>query len=94
MYWLITTRLGGELQQPITGSTFGCEKIRSLGYSSLKSLDILGVHSLRARILAAISLPCHFPRQVSPLGLQTQLQLIERSSPMKDNNAHVVAIFV
>ena len=70
MYWLITTRLGGELQQPITGSTLGWEKILSLGYSSLKSRDILGVHSLSARILAAISLPCHFPRQVSPLGLK------------------------
>lgn len=73
MYWLITTRLGGELQQPITGSTLGCEKILSLGYSSLKSRDILGVHSLSARILAAISLPCHFPRQVSPLGLKYQM---------------------
>ena len=28
-----------------------------------------GVHSLRARILAAISLPCHLPRQVSPLAV-------------------------
>ena len=42
----------------------------SLGYSSLKSLDILGVHSLRAKILAAISFPCHFPLHVSPLGLK------------------------
>ena len=42
----------------------------SLGYSSLKSRDIRGVHSRRARILAAISLPCHFPLQVSPLGLK------------------------
>ena len=41
----------------------------SFGYSSLKSLAILGVHSLSARILAAISFPCHFPLHVSPLGL-------------------------
>ncbi|KDR11772.1 hypothetical protein L798_14268 [Zootermopsis nevadensis] len=27
IYWLITTRFGGELQQPTTGKTFGCEKI-------------------------------------------------------------------
>ena len=64
--WLMTTRLGGELQQPMTGMTLGWEKILSLGYSSLKSREILGVHSRRARILAAISLPCHFPLQVSP----------------------------
>ena len=62
----MTTKLGGELQQPITGITLGCEKIRNLGYSSLKSREILGVHSRRARIFAAISLPCHFPCQVSP----------------------------
>ena len=41
----------------------------SFGYSSLKSLDILGVHSLTARILAAISFPCHLPRQVSPVAV-------------------------
>ena len=70
MYWLMTTRLGGELQQPMTGSTLGWEKILSLGYSSLKSRDILGVHSRSARIFAAISFPCHLPRQVSPLGLE------------------------
>ena len=29
----------------------------TLGYSSLKSLEILGVHSLRAKIFAAISFP-------------------------------------
>lgn len=27
MCWLITTRFGGELQHPTTGSTFGCENI-------------------------------------------------------------------
>ena len=70
MYWLMTTRLGGELQQPMTGSTLGWEKILSLGYSSLKSRDILAVHSRSARIFAAISFPCHLPRQVSPLGLE------------------------
>ena len=32
--------------------------IFTLGYSSLKSLEILGVHSRRARIFAAISFPC------------------------------------
>ena len=31
----------------------------SLGYSSLKSRDMRAVHSRRARILAAISLPAH-----------------------------------
>ena len=45
MNWEMTTRLGGALQHPITGITFGCEKIRSFGYSSLKSRDIRGVHS-------------------------------------------------
>jgi len=62
----MTTKLGGELQHPITGMTLGCEKIRNLGYSSLKSREIRGVHSRIARILAAISLPCHLPCQVSP----------------------------
>ena len=65
-YWVITTKFGGELQHPITGITFGWEKIRNFGYSSLKSLEILGVHSLKARTLAAISLPCHLPCHVSP----------------------------
>lgn len=27
IYWLITTKLGGELQQPMTGNTLGCENI-------------------------------------------------------------------
>ena len=57
----MTTKFGGELQQPITGITFGCEKILNFGYSSLKSREILGVHSLKAKTLAAISLPCHLP---------------------------------
>ena len=57
----MTTKFGGELQQPITGITFGCEKIRNFGYSSLKSREILGVHSLNAKTLAAISFPCHLP---------------------------------
>ena len=59
--YLMTTKFGGELQQPITGITFGCEKILNLGYSSLKSREILGVHSLNAKTLAAISFPCHLP---------------------------------
>ena len=59
--YLMTTKFGGELQQPITGITFGCEKILNFGYSSLKSREILGVHSLNAKTLAAISLPCHLP---------------------------------
>ena len=41
----------------------------NLGNSSLKSLHVLGVHSLSARILATISLPCHFPLHNSPDGL-------------------------
>ena len=57
----MTTKFGGELQQPITGITFGCEKILNFGYSSLKSREILGVHSLKAKTLAAISFPCHLP---------------------------------
>ena len=63
----MTTKFGGELQQPITGITFGCEKIRNFGYSSLKSREIRGVHSRTAKILAAISFPCHFPCHVSPV---------------------------
>ena len=50
MNWEMTTRLGGALQHPITGITFGWEKIRSFGYSSLKSRDIRGVHSRSDRI--------------------------------------------
>jgi hypothetical protein len=34
----MTTRLGGELQQPITGSTFGCENIL-YGEKELKEGD-------------------------------------------------------
>ena len=62
--YLMTTKFGGELQQPITGITFGCEKIRNFGYSSLKSREILGVHSLNAKTLAAISFPCHLPGKI------------------------------
>ena len=36
----------------------------------MKSLEIRGVHSLRLSILAAISFPCHFPRQVSPINFK------------------------
>lgn len=36
----------------------------SFGNSSLKSRDILGVHSRRTRIFATISFPCHRPFQV------------------------------
>ena len=50
MNWEMTTRLGGALQHPITGITFGWEKIRSFGYSSLKSRDIRGVHSRSDKI--------------------------------------------
>lgn len=36
IYWLITTKLGGELQHPITGNTLGCENIlQSKGYLKL-----------------------------------------------------------
>lgn len=41
----------------------------SLGNSSLKSRHTRGEHSLRARIFATISFPCHFPRHISPEGL-------------------------
>ena len=64
----MTTKFGGLLQQPMTGRTFGWEKIRNFGNSSLKSRDIRDVQFLRARILATISFFCHLPRQVSPLG--------------------------
>jgi len=40
---------------------FAGQQHLSLGYSSLKSRDIRGVHSRSLRILATISLPCHFP---------------------------------
>ena len=50
----------------------------SLGYSSLKSRDIRGVHSRKANILAAISLPCHFPLQVSPLGLKKKFKIFHK----------------
>lgn len=69
MYWLITIRFGGSLQQPMTGNTFGCEKMRSLGNSSLKSREILGVHWRTARNLATMSLLCHVPRHDSPDGV-------------------------
>ena len=39
----------------------------NFGYSSLKSREIRGVHSLMLSILAAISFPCHLPRHVSPV---------------------------
>jgi hypothetical protein len=70
----------------MTGITLGCENILNFGYSSLKSREIRGVHSLSANILAAISLPCHFPRQVSPekqtdffliVGVQSRCGIVE-----------------
>lgn len=66
MYWLITASLGGALQQPTTGKIFGWEKILNLGNSSLKSLEILEVHSLTAKILATTSFFCQRALQVSP----------------------------
>lgn len=41
----------------------------SFGNSSLKSLEILGVHSLMFRIFPTMSFFCHLPRQDSPLGV-------------------------
>jgi hypothetical protein len=60
---------------PITGSTFGCEKILSLGYSSEKLLEALRMTSWlgfspRLKNLAAISLLCQTPFQVSPEGVE------------------------
>ena len=71
MYWLITTRFGGAFVHPITGKTLGCEKILSRGYSSEKLLEALRIKSWlgfspRLKNLAAISLPCQTPFQVSP----------------------------
>lgn len=40
----MTTKLGGELQAPMMGKMFGCEKMRNLGNSSLKSRDMRDVH--------------------------------------------------
>ena len=75
----MTTKFGGELQQPITGITFGCEKILNFGYSSLKSREILGVHSLKAKTLAAISLPCHLP--------------VEKTNCQKKKNSNYFSFF-
>ena len=56
-------KLGKIQWSPIPNSVLS---YLNLGYSSLKSLEILGVHSLILSILAAISFPCHLPRHVSP----------------------------
>lgn len=69
IYWLIVTRCFGELHAPISGKIFGCEKMRSLGNSSLKSLETRGVISRMVKIFAIISFFCQRPRQVSPEGL-------------------------
>ena len=67
--WLITIKLGGSLQHPMTGNTLGWEKIRRRGNSSLKSREIRAVHWRTARIFATMSLPCHVPRHDSPDGV-------------------------
>lgn len=69
MYWLIVTRCFGELQAPISGRIFGCEKILSFGNSSLKSREMRGVISRKVKIFATMSLFCQRPLQVSPDGL-------------------------
>lgn len=69
MYCETVANCGGWFTHPRTGSTFGWENIRSLGNSSLKSLDIRAVHSRTFKIFATISLFCQRPLQVSPLGV-------------------------
>lgn len=69
MYCDTVASCGGWFTHPRTGRTFGCEKILSLGNSSLKSLETRAVHSRTFKILATISLFCHRPLQVSPLGV-------------------------
>lgn len=53
----------------------------SLGNSSLKSLEMRGVHSRTARILATMSFFCHLPFQVSPDG-PSAMRVCRERSPM------------
>jgi len=80
MYWETVANCGGWFTQPRTGRTFGCEKILSFGNSSLKSLEMRVVHSRTFNILATISLFCHRPLQVSPLGVLARCMWRDKSA--------------
>lgn len=81
----------GELHAPIIGKIFGCEKIRSLGNSSLKSLDTRAVYSLLANILATISFRCHLPRHAVPDGVIASFVCSSKSSTLIPLNRDSVA---